>query len=461
MRPRTEVAIAASRRLAGSHLLLFVLAALAMVLCHPLRARAQDGSWSLSVTSVKQVEELHTTQYSINYDGSVVSQQYDDVPSEGSCYAILGVSASLLDASATSPLDLSQLKVNIDGVSYDAVTPISTFLRNHNYATFATEDVISNSRGFVAFEVPDSYLESDGFGWTVSCGEVISSEYTPAGDEVEWRSSYADDQVKREVAALEQYERMGGATISSPFVVNDLYGVAPLTAVAIFETDDSTPVSVTVHGKDAGADISYTVEDVGTHHEVPIFGLYPGCENTITLRAGNEEGAVRIQTQALPAYVETVSKTASYGEQAPGQLFLLQSPHQVIFDNNGDVRWYLSEEWSCKRLSDDSSYPMTLSTDGKSFYYFRNRLTSSVYSEGGELVHMNWLGKVERVISGVDFQCDHDMTLVDENTMLFIEHGVDNRAAAKKLNLDTGAIEDWLTFSEVFDTSVLPSYADA
>lgn len=53
------------------------------------------------------------------------------------------------------------------------------------------------------------------------------------------------------------------------------------------------------------------------------------------------------------------------------------------------------------------------------------------------------------------------MTLVDENTMLFIEHGVDNRAAAKKLNLDTGAIEDWLTFSEVFDTSVLPSYADA
>lgn len=462
MRSRTEVvAVSSKRRTRGHALLLALVMCLATVLCLPSNVKAQNDTWSLTVTSIKQVEELHTTQYSTNYDGSIVSQRYDDVPSEGSCYAILGISANLMDASAASPLDLSELKVNIDGVSYDAVDPISVFLKNHNYATFSTEAVISSSRGFVAFEIPESYLGSDGSGWTVSCDDVVSAEYVPVGDEVEWRLSYVADQAKKEVAALEQYERAGGASISDPFVMSDLYGSAPLTAVAIFETDEPSPVSVVVHGKAAGTDIAYTVDGVGTHHEVPIFGLYPGYENTVTLRAGDDEGTVLIETQPLPDSVETVSKTASQGAQEPGQLFLLQSPHQIIFDNNGDVRWYLSEEWSCKKLTDDSSYPMTLSPDGKSFYYFRNRLTSSVYSEGGELVHMSWLGKVERVISGFGLQCDHDMTLIDDDTMLYIEHGVDNRSAIKRLDLSTGAVEDWLTFSEVFDISALPSYADA
>lgn len=432
-----------------------------LVLSLPSVALAENHTWSLSIVSVEQVDELHTTQYGTNYDGSVEEYYYDDIPSEGNCYALVGISATKHDASALAPIDLSQLKLNIEDESYDVVVPVSLFLKNHGYAVFPTETIASSGRGFVAFEIPVSFLGSTGFGWSISCGDVTSGEFTPAGDEIEWRNGYIAEQESGEAAVLEQYEGMGGATITSPFVVRDLYGTAPLTAVALFESNEAGPVEVTVHGKDAGTDVSYTIQGDSAYHEVPIFGLYPGYENTVTLRSGDEEGTVLIQTQPLPDYVETVSKTASNGAQEPGQLFLLQSPHQVIFDNNGDVRWYLSEEWSCKRLTDDSSYPMTLSPDGKSFYYVRNRLTSSVYSEGGELVHMDWLGRVERVISGVDFQCDHDMTLVDDDTMLYIEHGVDNRSAIKKLDLSTGMVEDWLTFGEVFDTSALPSYADA
>ena len=88
---------------------------------------------------------------------------------------------------------------------------------------------------------------------------------------------------------------------------------------------------------------------------MPIVGLYAGYKNTVTLQAGDVSSDIVIETQPLPDSVEYVSKVAGAGTQQLGQLFVLQSPHQIVFDINGDVRWYLPESWSGKALNSDSS----------------------------------------------------------------------------------------------------------
>lgn len=146
---------------------------------------------------------------------------------------------------------------------------------------------------------------------------------------------------------LSAYEEQGGATLNDPFFVLNPYGNAPLTGIAIFETDDQSSVSVTVHGKDAASDITYSVEGGSAHHEIPIYGLYADSENRVTISSGGVSKTILISTDKLPDNILQVTRVAGdSSHQEAGQLYLLQSPYQIAFDVNGDVRWYLTEEWS-------------------------------------------------------------------------------------------------------------------
>lgn len=449
-----------ARKLVAAGLLVF--AFVGAFLAFPSNALAESNSWSLSIGSIEIKAELHTTQYTTRYDGTVDEQQFDNVPSKGNCYAILTINAELDSALGNDPLSVSQLTLSIDGIDYPAVSPVSSFLANHNYATFAGDEIVSSGRGFVAFEIPSSYADSDGAGWKVSCGDVQSPEYVPLGNEVEWRSNTVAGQAETEQGILSQYQKSNKKNLSDPFVVLNPYGSAPLAALAVFETDSAEEVTVTVHGRNGSdGDISYPVSGATTHHEVPIIGLYAGCDNVVTLSTSSASSDVHITTQNLPDSVERVQKTNSSGAQKLGQLFVLQSPHQIVFDNNGNVRWYMSEAWSCKKSQHDSSYPMRLDSDGGGFWYVRNRMTSSVYNYGDEIVHMNWLGRASSIVSSAGMQCDHDLAFVDDNTALLIEHGCDNSSAIAKIDLSTGATEPWLTFNDFLDPSVTPSYFDA
>lgn len=433
-------------------------AVLFLLAAFPPVAFAAD--WSLTIGSVETKDELHTTQYNTNYDGSVSTIDYDNVPSSGNVYAIVSVTVSKGSSSAAA-LDVSSLKLVVDGVSYSAVTPVASFLGNHNYSTFTGESVLASSTGSVAFEVPESYLDDTGDGWYVSVGEYSSAAYDSSNIEVTYGQDTVTSQAEIEQQILDDYEAQGKASVASPFIVQDVYGNSPLTALVMFETGTATAVNVTIHGKDSSGDISYEVSGEETHHEVPIIGLYAGYTNKVTITAGSESVTVEITTEALPDSVETISKTASDGAQQVGQLFLLQSAHQIAFDNNGDVRWYLPEEWSSKTTSSDANYPMMVASDGQSFWYFRNPLTNWIYDEGDELVHMTWLGKVESIISNPDLQSDHDCALIDDNTMLYIHGGDVNvsstGAAIYAVDLTTGESSEWLAINDILDPTVDPS----
>ena len=70
----------------------------------------------------------------------------------------------------------------------------------------------------------------------------------------------------------------------------DPFGTSPLTAVALFRTEDVCSVHVTAHGRDGADDVSYDVSDAGVLHVVPVVGLYVDDTTSVTVSITHEDG---------------------------------------------------------------------------------------------------------------------------------------------------------------------------
>lgn len=160
--------------------------------------------------------------------------------------------------------------------------------------------------------------------------------------------SYAiDQQIQKE---LEE----GNHTWSEPYVIQNPFHNSPLTAIILFQTDEEVKVRVTVKGDSEQVDVSGEA-DAATNHRVPVVGLYAGRDNQVQLDlldgSGNvtDSKTLTITTDELPSSmtdmveVKTSKAASSYGLiEASG----FGTPHPYAFDQNGDVRWYLSDHYA-------------------------------------------------------------------------------------------------------------------
>ena len=75
---------------------------------------------------------------------------------------------------------------------------------------------------------------------------------------------------------------ISGYTLDDPNVVLNPYEISPLTALVIFETDEEVSPEVTIHGDSDLTTYTHTFAK-GTEHYLPIYGLYAGRENKVTI----------------------------------------------------------------------------------------------------------------------------------------------------------------------------------
>ena len=68
-------------------------------------------------------------------------------------------------------------------------------------------------------------------------------------------------------------EASNGYSLDEALIVVNPYGMSPLSAVAVFSTEEACGGTVTVKGKSAENDVTGTFEEA-TEHIVPIYGLY-------------------------------------------------------------------------------------------------------------------------------------------------------------------------------------------
>ena len=138
-------------------------------------------------------------------------------------------------------------------------------------------------------------------------------------------------------------EAKNGYSLEEALIVVDPYGTSPLTAMAVFSTEEEVGGTVTVKGKSSENDITGTFE-AAKDHIVPIYGLYNGDTTTveITLDSG-ESASYEVATEAVQAdYGEIKAEVSDPDSYDYSNLTFLCSAMGSVYgvDAAGDIRFY-------------------------------------------------------------------------------------------------------------------------
>ena len=190
----------------------------------------------------------------------------------------------------------------------------------------------------------------------------------------------------------------GGYTFDDPMVIQDAFRNSPLTALVLFTTDEAQAVRVTVKGKTAAADITYTTP-AQTAHRVPLIGLYPDTENTVELALLDRDGkdaavnTLSVHTDGLPEKMDgMVEPVTISGESAYGltMVYGQSCKRPFAYDCNGDIRWYLDQE--------TGFYGLYNLSDGRFMLQDASSYTFSVSKpQSVKLYEMDYIGRIYRI----------------------------------------------------------------
>src|SRR5699024_8778603 len=143
-----------------------------------------------------------------------------------------------------------------------------------------------------------------------------------------------DEQTQMDEDLLSTYGKEN-YSFDDPFVTVDPYDAAPLTALAMFETEEPTQITVTVGEGEGQQPIEKTIEGYETEHQIPILGLYPATDNIVKLEATTEDGEtqateVTVTTEALPDdFLTTELNEASPEKMEDGLTFIIPSEKYI------------------------------------------------------------------------------------------------------------------------------------
>lgn len=239
-----------------------------------------------------------------------------------------------------------------------------------------------------------------------------------------------------------QYEKekgldASGYTLDNPKVVVNPYGNSPLTALVMFETNYEVKPVITIHGKDAHSTFIKEFSS-GKKHYLPIYGLYAGFNNKITIVCGDIKKDIFIKTDSLPNdFVLPVSVYSDKSKLSNDLYFFTPSSsgYTCAYDVNGDVRWYLTNYalWKIDRLNNGN---LLVSSD---------RMINSPYYMTG-LYEIDMLGKiyVEYSLSG---GYHHDYYEMDNGNLLVASD-----------DFSSGTVEDYIVVLDRNTGNVIKSF---
>lgn len=373
--------------------------------------------------------EDKTKVYALNQSGTD-SEEKTSVSTTGWC-SVDGLAGEVFE-----------VYLMLDGVTYDT----------GKKAEFTASDMVYHQDGTVDYgyyrQVADvsiepsattTILENDTFKDSVET--TLETEDTLVAE-----SKVIDDEIQAEVESKEH-------TWEKPLVLTNPYKISPLTAVVVFETEESCKVRVTVKGKTEDTDVSGTIE-AATSHRVPVVGLYAGTENTVLLELLDENDKVtdsqelKIETDPLSDYFDNLVEPVKTSDDSAYNLMMIygqRSTYPYAIDSQGDIRWYIERKagnygifnLSNKRFifQDDTAYTTTQ----------RKPLSANMYE-------MDYLGRAYNmyyIANGIH----HDIIEKEPGgNLLVLTSSLDGyeEEAAVEINRETGEIVNTLRMAEIF-----------
>ena len=131
--------------------------------------------------------------------------------------------------------------------------------------------------------------------------------------------------------------------------------------------------------------MDFTFPGYQQHHEIPIYGLYADALNHVTMSMHTQNGTsaqtiLDLQTEPLPVSIQNfVIDKVNPGKYNPGLNFAFLAGGLVVFDIDGNVRWY----------STQASYQV--------FTKLQNGRFIRTYTEGNEgnvMMEQDLMGKI-------------------------------------------------------------------
>ncbi len=258
--------------------------------------------------------------------------------------------------------------------------------------------------------------------------------------------------VERSISLIEEQTKKErkfdteGYTIEEPNIIVNPYGNSPLTALILFETDESVSPNVTILGKDKWSTFTHQFNK-SKKHALPIYGLYADKENTIVIEYGDVRKEVRVKTDKLPDNMILPISVNAKKEYLGNDLYFY-TPSSIgytcAYDVNGDVRWYLTNYalWKIDRLENGN---LLVSTE---------RLVNSPYYMTG-LYEMNLLGKIiteYKVVGGYHhdyYEMENGNLLIASDDFLSGEGTVEDYIV--ELDRESGKIVKKFDLKDVLD----------
>lgn len=143
----------------------------------------------------------------------------------------------------------------------------------------------------------------------------------------------------------------------NPLIILNPFNVSPLTALVGFKSKEKGNLEIVVKNKkEEKAYISALFNSNKDKDEylIPIYGLYADFNNEVILKFtinSNDGGdnkfiekTIFIKTDPLPKDIPIIETKVNTKQQEDNELMFATTKYYTAYDNNGDIRWYLSND---------------------------------------------------------------------------------------------------------------------
>lgn len=144
-------------------------------------------------------------------------------------------------------------------------------------------------------------------------------------------------------------------TWDNMYVKVNPFKTSPLSALAIFQTDEATKIKVEVIGKTDKTTISNQTKEYKKKHSISILGLYADYNNEVKITATAKDGTqktktIKMKTQAPPSQLSKLKMTVTKNDKTQMEIgdskltMVIRSSKQPFgMDADGEIRWYSTD----------------------------------------------------------------------------------------------------------------------
>lgn len=306
---------------------------------------------------------------------------------------------------------------------------------------FQIEDTVPSKKGTYLIQFD---IVKEGVEWFSSKGvEVPSVKIQVLHDGSALFHQLVKDLEKQKAEENEWKEllKSGQFDFYHPYLKVNPYGIAPLSAIILFTSAAPMAVKIHIEGKTKNACIDAEFSEYAVEHIIPIYGLYPGKVNMLSIQGIEKGGKIKehhieIPTEELGHGFENISLityTRDENQYAFGLNFCYTGLEcqgmKMAYDINGDIRWYFTEVFSepAKYLSNSS-------------VWFAKQGAGDGYQKEAFIYEYNLLGRILSVYCS-PYGAHHDIQFTAKNTMLVLGNSLHIRYdKLVEIDLETGCI---------------------